>query len=137
MSIIEILDVINDNTGVTLVISAVLFGFNEMLKTRNLKRLHKHNSKQDEINPKTLQTERELYTLLTGFTLEYKENEQFHIHSTENIRNYIIDNGLFLNDKIEKVALKFADYILESYSSGRDIKKERKILKEFKKHFRS
>lgn len=134
----EGLKIINENTGVTLIISALGFGINEWIKTRNTKKIGSLKFKADNIDVKTLKTENELYLIFSNFCLSDDFSEKNCINTYEKIRGYIIDNDLFLRENLSKVGSKFADYIIEEVSVGlKDLQKEEKLLKEFKKLYRA
>jgi len=133
----EGLKMLNDNTGVTLILSAIGFGFNEWIKTRNAKKIGNLKFKADNIDVKTREKENELYLVLANFCLEDDFSEDNCIIAYEKIRSYIINNNLFLRGKLTKVASKFADYIIEEVSNGsKDLQKEEDLLNEYKKLFR-
>lgn len=134
----KILNILNENTGVTLIISALVFGANEWVKTRNIKKQNQFKLKAENIDVKSLEKEQELYKICSKFCLVTDVTEEVCIESQELIRNFIIDNDLFLREKLSKVGGKFADYIIEEASKGgKDVQKEKDLLKEFKKLFRA
>lgn len=132
----EILKVLNENTGVTLIISALGFGFNEWLKTRNTNNISNKKFKSENIDVKTL--EKELYLIFSGFCLSDNTSPENCILFYEKIRHHIIDNDLFLRERLSKLGSKFANYILEDVCNGnKDLKKQEDLLKEFKKIYRN
>ena len=81
--------------------------------------------------------ENELYLIFSNFCLSDDFSEANCIETYEKIRRHIIDNDLFLREKLSKVGSKFADYIIEDVSKGaKDLQKEEDLLKEFKKLYR-
>lgn len=133
----EGLKLLNDNTGVTLILSAIGFGFNESIKTRNIKRIGNQKFKADNIDVKTREIENELYLILANFCLEDDYSEENCINAYEKVRSYIINNNLFLRDNLTEVGSKFADYIIEEVSIGsKDLQKEEDLLNKYKKLFR-
>lgn len=133
-----ILGVLNDNEGVILILSAVGFGFNEFIKTSNVKKIGNLKFKAENIDVKTLEKENELYLIFSSFCLSNDFSEDNCIKNYEKIRTYIIDNDLFLREKLSQLGKKFADYIIEEVSNGKkDLQKEENLLKEFKKHYRN
>jgi len=134
----DFLTVLNENTGVTLIISALGFGFNEWWKTKNMKKVEKMKLKAENIDVKTLEKENELYLIFSNFCLCDDFSEQNCIDTYELLRSHIIDNDLFLREKLSKVGSKFADYIIEEVAIDlKDLQKEEDLLKEFKKLYRN
>ncbi|GAA3647934.1 hypothetical protein [Flavivirga jejuensis] len=134
----ELLRILNDNAGVTLILSALGFGFNEWVKTRNASKIDRLKFKAENIDIKALEKENELYLIFSNFCLSDDFSEENCIAIYEKIRGHIIDNDLFLREKLSKVGGKFADYIIEDVSKGlKDLHKEEALLKEFKKLYRA
>lgn len=134
----EVLDVLNNNAGVTLILSALAFGFNEWVKTKSRKKIDSLKFKAENIDIKTLEKENELYLIFSNFCLSDNFSEVNCIATYEIIRRHIIDNDLFLRENLSKVGSKFANYIIEDVSNGlKDLQREENLLKEFKKLYRS
>lgn len=134
----DLLKVLNENTGVTLIISALGFGFNEWWKTQSLKKQNKMKLKTENIDVKTLEIENQLYLIFSNFCLSDDFSEENCIRTYESLRSHIIDNDLFLREKLSKIGSRFADYIIEEVAVGlKDLKKEETLLKEFKKIYRN
>lgn len=132
------LEILNENTGVTLIISALGFGFNEWWKTRSLKKAGKLKLKAENIDVKTLEMENQLYVIFSNFCLSNDSSEQNCISTYERLRSHIIDNDLFLREKLSALGSKFADYIIEEVAMGlKDLQKEEDLLKKFKKLYRN
>lgn len=137
MSFQSVLDLLNDNVGVTVLISSITFGINEWIKTKNSKNLQSHALKIEKVITRTYETEEQLFALITKFTLDNDHSEHNCISYYERIRSFIINEDLFLNRSSVEIALKFSDYILETNSSGRDYKLEHKLRDKYKSKFRS
>ena len=136
-SFINFLKEINDYTGLTLIISVIIFFINDRVKLKNEKNLSNHKLKQQKIDNKTIDTEKKLYDKISEFHLKPNiENEECQ-EICESLRIFLIQNNLHLRKKIYNVASNYADYILEDVAnSRRDIQKEQKFLTEFKAKYR-
>lgn len=138
MSLNEFFDIINDNTGVTLVISAVGFAINERIKLKNAKKTFDHSLKSKFIGEKTLNLENDLYLILSKFCLQDNSSEDFCITYYDQIRQFIINKDLYLREELSNIGKEFAEYILNEVSNnGRDLQKQENLLKKFKKIYRS
>lgn len=134
----KVLKILNENTGVTLIISALGFGFNEWVKTKNAKNMNGLKFKTEHIDVKTLEKENELYLILSDFCLSNDYSEEDCIASYEKAREFLIKNNLFLRKKISDIGNKFTEYIIEEVpNGGKDLQKEEDLLNEFKKGFRN
>lgn len=134
----ETLKILNENTGVTLIISTLGFGGNEWIKARNEKKIGNLKFKADNIDIKTLEKEKELYQILSDFCLTDESTDDNYIKFYEKIRTHIIDNDLFLREELSLLGKEFADYIITEVPSGaKDLQKEENLLKKFKKIFRA
>ena len=139
MSILKsILDIINENSGLTLLISAIIYAIHEGLKTRNAKKLQTHNTKSENISKKTYDAEEKLYKIISGSFTDFSDSEKYCIDKYEEARTFIMENDLYLRENLSKIGTEFADYMIDDVGVyGRDIKKQAKILKSYKKYFRS
>jgi len=134
----DLLTVLNENTGVTLILSALGFGFNEWWKTKTLKKVGKLKLKAENIDVKGLQKENELYLIFSDFCLQNDFSSENCIAIYEKLRKHIIDNDLFLREELSKLGSEFADYIIADVANGlKDLQKEEDLLKRFKKLYRS
>ncbi len=138
LSITETLKGLNEYTGVTLMLSSIAFAVNEWIKFRNVKKIGRIKFKAENIDIKTLEKEEELYLILSKFCLLDNSPESLCITTYDTIREYLIQNNLFLREELHKIGSSFADYIIEDVSNGnKDLQKQENMLKKFKKTYRS
>jgi len=134
----KLLKALNDYTGATIILSAIGFGFSEWNKHRLLKRQRKDQLKAETIGAKTFDVEQALYQICTEFHNSADDSNANCIATQQKIVNYIVINDLLIREKVSKVGKKFADYILDYAAHGeKDIRKERSLLKEYKRKFRN
>ncbi len=133
----DIADFFNDNTGVTLLIGTIGYFIKEWISMRTSKKLMNFTTRSKQIDPKTYETEKELYNTISEIRYIQITEENEYILYSEKIKEYIITNDLYIRESISKIAVSFSDYLLESFTSGRNVKKEEKFLKQLKKLFRS